>query len=146
VDPSPPPSPTRLPSKVSNIVLLGIAGVGTFGLAALFAYILVFAAIPFETRLWWTGFASWVFALAFYLLSAAMKGQILILRFAGGFFLVGAAGFYGSIFLNPDPVSTKIVWLLVLSGLVVALLAAIFVIARGTEADAERRARRKVTP
>ena len=138
-------TPVRRP-KVSTFALTGMAAIGAGALAAIFAYIFLVLTIPFDARLWWAGITSWAFALAFHLASAAEGGRRIAHRLAGGFFLIGAGSFYGSIALNAHPVTTKLVWFLVLSGIAVAVLVAIFSMARGSEADAERRARRKVTP
>jgi len=133
-------------ARLSWFALVAMAAIGAGALAAIFAYIFLVLTIPFDGRLWWAGLAAWGLALAFHLVSAAEGDRRVSHRLAGGFFLVGAGCFYGSIAGNADPVGTKLVWLVVLSVIVVALLAAIFVMARGSEADAERHAKRKMTP
>ena len=151
MQPSPPPmmSPpagSTLP-KLSTTVLLAIAGIGVAVLAAVFGFILFFAAIPnLDTRLWWTGFASMIFALGFYLLFAATHDRRIARPLAGGFFVIGAGSFYGSIFTGGATDVLKLVYMIVLSILVVIVLVAIFVMARDAERDAIRKAQRRHIP
>lgn len=132
--------------RLSNMVLLGIAAIGGILLASIFAYILVISTMRFDSRLWWTGLASMLFALGFYLLYAGTGDRMVLRPMSGGFFLIGAASYYGSIFANPDPEGTKLVWIVILSFLVVAVLFAIFYMARDAEKDAARKAQRRVVP
>src|SRR2546427_7302864 len=85
--------------KLSTTVLLAMGAIATIVLAAIFAYILFVApALRIDERLWWTGLASMIFALGFYLMFAATHDRTIARPLAGGFFVVGAGSFYGSIF------------------------------------------------
>src|SRR5207247_10386004 len=72
MEPVPPPAPggPAVP-KLSTTVLLAIAGIGAVVLASIFGYILFIATLRLDERLWWIGFCSILFALAFFLLYAA---------------------------------------------------------------------------
>ena len=148
MEPTQPPAPSgpALP-KLSTTVLLAMAGIGVLVLASIFGYIL-FVAPGFRTdeRLWWTGLTSVIFALAFYLLYAATQDRRIARPLAGGFFVVGAGSFYGSIFTGGASDLAKLLYLILLSVLVVVVLSAIFVMARDAERDAIRRAQRKHIP
>ncbi len=140
--------PTAKPAAItlSSLALAGIAGVGTLVLSSIFTYILFVAPLAFDGRLWWIGFASGVFALAFFAVYAATHDRRVVRPLTGGFFLLSVVGFYGSIYANPDSQSTKLIWIVVLSILVAIPLVGMYVMARQEEADAARRAQRKVTP
>ena len=148
MEPLQPPAPggPAVP-KLSTTVLLAIGGIAAIVLASIFGYIL-FLAPTFRTdeRLWWTGFASMWFALAFYLLFAATHDRKIARPLAGGFFVVGAGSFYGSIFTGGSTDFAKLLYLILLSVLVIIVLGAIFVMARDAERDAVRKAQRRHIP
>jgi uncharacterized membrane protein YbhN (UPF0104 family) len=132
---------------LSTTVLLAIAAIGIVVLAAIFGFILFVAVGPrIDERLWWTGFASVIFAFAFYLLFAATHDRKLARPLAGGFFVIGAGSFYGSIFTGGSSDLAKLLYLILLSVLVIVVLGAIFVMARDAERDAIRKAQRKHIP
>jgi CDP-diglyceride synthetase len=115
-------------------------------LASIFGYILFVARLRLDEQLWWTGFASLFFALGFFLLYAMTHDRKIARPLAGGFFLICAASFYGSIFTGGSSDAAKLVYLIVLSILVMIALAAIFVMARDAEKDAIRKAQRRHIP
>jgi len=115
-------------------------------LASIFGYILFVARLRLDEQLWWTGFASLFFALGFFLLYAMTHDRKIARPLAGGFFLICAASFYGSIFSGGSSDAAKLVYLIVLSILVMIALAAIFVMARDAEKDAIRKAQRRHIP
>jgi CDP-diglyceride synthetase len=115
-------------------------------LASIFGYILFVARLRLDEQLWWTGFASLFFALGFFLLYAMTHDRRIARPLAGGFFLICAASFYGSIFTGGSSDAAKLVYLIVLSILVMIALAAIFVMARDAEKDAIRKAQRRHIP
>ena len=144
--PAPAPSGPAVP-KLSTTVLLAMAAIGVFVLAAIFGYILLVApGLRTDQRLWWTGFASMIFALGFYMLYASTHERRVARPLAGGFFVVGAGSFYGSIFTGDASDLAKLLYLILLSVLVIVVLGAIFVMARDAERDAVRRAQRKHIP
>src|SRR2546428_7502945 len=99
MEPTPGPAPRGpLVPNLSTTVLLAMAAIGIVVLASIFAFILFVAILRVDERLWWTGLASMIFALAFYLLFAATHDRKLARPLAGGFFVIGAGSFYGSIF------------------------------------------------
>jgi predicted neutral ceramidase superfamily lipid hydrolase len=132
--------------RLSSVVLLAIAAIGTFVLAAIYGYILTVLSADLDTRLWWIGFVSTIFAVAFYLLYAATADRRVLRPLSGAFFVISVGGFYASIFTNQDAEFTKLVWAIVLSILVVAALVGIYVMSREGEADAVRHAQRRLTP
>jgi len=148
MEPTPPPAPRGpLLPTLSTAVLLAMAAIGVVVLAAIFGFILFVASgLSSDGRLWWTGFASMIFALAFFLLYAATHDRKLARPLAGGFFVIGAGSFYGSIFTGGATDVAKLLYLILLSVLVVIVLAAIFVMARDAELDAIRKAQRKHIP
>src|SRR2546427_4846353 len=96
--PAPAPSGPAVP-KLSTTVLLAMGAIATIVLVAIFAYILfVERTLRIDERLWWTGLASMIFALGFYLMFAATHDRTIARPLAGGFFVVGAGSFYCSIF------------------------------------------------
>src|SRR3972149_3371951 len=100
MEPAPMPAPggPALP-KLSTTVLLAIAAIGVAVLAAVFGFILFVASgLRIDERLWWTGLASMIFALGFFMLFAATNDRKIARPLAGGFFVIGAGSFYGSIF------------------------------------------------
>lgn len=145
---APPAAPSGLGApKLSNAVLIAMAGIATLVLASIFAYILFLTTIRIDERLWWTGLASFVFAGAFYLLFAATHDRMIARPLAGGFFLIGAGSFYGSIFTNNAGGSLlNLIWVILLSVIVLGVLAGIFVMSRDAERDAMRKAQRRLTP
>src|SRR5437899_11536122 len=142
---APPPAGPDVP-KLSTTVLLAMAAISAVVLAAIFAYILFIAVLRIDKRLWWTGLCSMIFALAFFLLYAATHDRKVARPLAGGFFVIGAGSFYGSIFTGGGTDVAKLLYLILLSVLVVIVLAAIFVMARDAELDAIRKAQRKHIP
>lgn len=136
----------RASVTLSLLALAGIAGVATLVLASIFTYILFVAPLTFDSRLWWIGFASGVFTLAFFGIYAATHDRRVLRPLTAVFFLLSVVAFYASIYANPDPQSTKLIWIVVLSLLVAAPLVGMYVMARQEEADAARRAQRKITP
>jgi len=84
--------------KLSTTVLLAMGAIATIVLVAIFAYILFVARLRLDEQLWWTGLASMIFALGFYMMYAATHDRTIARPLAGGFFVVGAGSFYGSIF------------------------------------------------
>jgi len=144
--PAPPSGGPAVP-KLSTTVLLAIAAIGVALLVAVFGFILVVANIPnIDSRLWWTGFASMIFALGFFMLFAATHDRKIARPLAGAFFLIGAGSFYGSIFTGGASDILKLVYMIVLSILVIVVLGAIFVMARDAEKDAVRKAQRRHVP
>ncbi len=144
--PAPPPSEPAVP-KLSTTVLLTMAAIGVVVLVAIFAYILFVApTLRLDERLWWTGFASMIFALGSWFLYAATHDRKIARPLAGGFFVVGAGSFYGSIFTGGSSDLAKLLYLILLSVLVMIVLGAIFVMARDAEQDAVRRAQRRHIP
>ncbi len=144
--PAPAPSGPTVP-KLSTTVLLAMGAIATIVLVAIFAYILFVApALRIDERLWWTGLTSMIFALGFYMMYAATHDRMIARPLAGGFFVVGAGSFYGSIFTGGSSDFAKLLYLILLSILVMIVLGAIFVMARDSEKDAVRRARRKYIP
>src|SRR5213594_3739177 len=139
--PAPAPSGPAVP-KLSTTVLLAMGAIATIVLAAIFAYILFVARLRIDEQLWWTGLASMIFALGFYLMYAATHDRAIARPLAGGFFVVGAGSFYGSIFTGGSNDFAKLMYLILLS----IVLGAIFVMARDAEKDAIRRAQRKYIP
>jgi hypothetical protein len=143
--PAPPSGPTV--PKLSTTVLFAMGAIGTIVLVAIFAYILFVApALRIDERLWWTGLTSMIFAFGFYMMFAASHDRMIARPLAGGFFVVGAGSFYGSIFTGGSTDFAKLLYLIVLSILVMIVLGAIFVMARDAEKDAVRRAQRKYIP
>src|SRR3989449_1979452 len=84
--------------KLSTTVLLAMGAIATIVLVAIFAYILLVARLRLDEQLWWTGLTSMIFALGFYMMYAATHDRMIARPLAGGFFVVGAGSFYGSIF------------------------------------------------
>src|SRR3989440_218934 len=135
----------------ANVKFCGNCGADTtvaaILLAAIFGYILFLATgLRIDERLWWTGLASMIFALGFYFLFAVTHDRKVARPLAGGFFVIGAGSFYGSIFTGGASDLGKLLYLILLSVLVVIVLAAIFVMARDAERDANRKAQRKHIP
>jgi len=144
--PAPAPSGPAVP-KLSTTVLLAMGAIATIVLVAIFAYILFVApALRIDERLWWTGLASMIFALGFYMMYAATHDRTIARPLAGGFFVVGAGSFYGSIFTGGSSDFAKLMYLILLSILVMIVLGAIFVMARDAEKDMVRRSQRKYIP
>src|SRR5438445_10928628 len=144
--PAPAPSGPTVP-KLSTTVLLALGAIAPIVLVAIFVYILLVApARRIDERLWWTGLTSMVFALGFYMMYAATHDRTIARPLAGGFFVVGAGCFYGSIFTGGSSDFAKLMYLILLSILVMIVLGAIFVMARDAEKDAIRRAQRKYIP
>src|SRR5947208_4646101 len=143
--PAPPASGPTVP-KLWRTVLLAMGAIGTIVLVAIFAYILLVARLRLDERLWWTGLASIIFALGFYMMFAATHDRTIARPLAGGFFVVGAGSFYGSIFTGGANDFTKLMYLILLSILVMIVLGAIFVMAKDAEKDMVRRAQRKYIP
>ena len=144
--PAPAPRGPMLPN-LSTTVLLAMAAIGAILLAAIFEYILFLATgLRIDERLWWTGLASMIFALGFYFLFAVTHDRKVARPLAGGFFVIGAGSFYGSIFTGGASDLGKLLYLILLSVLVIIVLAAIFVMARDAERDAIRKAQRKHIP
>ena len=146
MDPATSTVPATARPRLSTLALLGMVAVGGVVFVSIFAYIFLIATLSFDAQLWWMGLASFAFALPTFLLYAATGDRHMARPLAGGFFLLGAGSFYASILLSPDSSPIKILWLVVLSMIVLAVLGAVFLVARESEADAARRARRKVTP
>lgn len=132
--------------KLSTTVLFAMGAIGLVVLVAIFAYILFFAGLRIDSALWWTGFASMIFALGFWFMYAATHDRKIARPLAGGFFVVGAGSFYGSIFTSGSDNFAKVMYLILLSVLVMIVLGAIFVMARDAEQDAVRRAQRRHIP
>src|SRR2546429_9492942 len=107
--PAPAPSGPAVP-KLSTTVLLAMGAIATIVLVAIFAYILFVApALRIDERLWWTGLASMVFALGFYMMLAATHDRMIARPLAGGFFVVGAGSFYRSILPGrPDGLAQRL--------------------------------------
>src|SRR3989449_8813235 len=142
---APPPAGPNVP-KLSTTVMFAMAAISAIVLAAIFAYILFVAVLRIDERLWWTGLCSMIFALGFFFLYASTHDRKIARPLAGGFFVIGAGSFYGSIFTGGSTDIAKLLYLILLSILVMIVLAAIFVMARGAEQDAVRRAMRRATP
>ncbi len=148
MEPGPAPAPGGLAApKLSTTVMLAMAAIGTVVLVSIFAYILLVApALRLDERLWYTGLTSIIFSFAFFMLYAGTHDRMIARPLAGGFFVVGAGCFYGSIFTGGSSDLAKLLYLILLSILVMVALGAIFVMARDAERDALRRAQRKHIP
>ncbi len=143
--PAPAPGGPAVP-HLSTTVLMAIGAIGTIVLASIFGFILFVATMRLDERLWWTGLCSMIFALGFYMLFAATHDRKIARPLAGGFFVIGAGSFYGSIFTGGSGDLAKLLYLILLSVLVIIVLGAIFVMARDAEHDAVRRAQRRHIP
>src|SRR2546423_2538562 len=131
MEPTPGPAPRGpLVPNLSTTVLLAMAAIGIVVLASIFAFILFVAILRIDERLWWTGFASMLFALAFYLLFAATHDRKLARPLAGGFFVIGAGSFYGSIFTGGATDLPNVLPLVLRSVPPVIVLPGCFVMAR----------------
>jgi hypothetical protein len=142
----PPPAAGSMLPRLSSTVLIAMGAIGGIVLASIFGYILFVAHLRLDEQLWWTGFASMVFALAFYVLFAATHDRRIARPLAGGFFVISAGSFYGSIFTGGSSDLVRLVYTILLSILVMIVLGAIFVMARDTERDAIRKAQRRHIP
>src|SRR5438046_8471452 len=120
MEPTPAPAARGpLMPTLSTTVLLAMAAIGVVVLASIFGFILFVANLRIDERLWWTGLTSMIFAFAFYLMFAATHDRKLARPLAGGFFVIGAGSFYGSIFTSraggvgkvpcPPPISAVVV-------------------------------------
>src|SRR2546427_2055953 len=144
--PAPAPSGPTVP-KLSTTVLLAMGAIATIVLVAIFAYILFVApALRIDERLWWTGLTSMVFALGFYMMYAATHDRTIARPLAGGFFVVGAGSFYGSIFTGGSSDFAKLMYLILLSILVMIVLGAVFGMSKDAWRDAVRQAQRRYIP
>src|SRR2546426_2428824 len=110
--PPAPAAPGPLLPTLSTTVVLAMAAIGLVVLASIFGFILFVANLRIDERLWWTGLASMIFAFAFYLMFAATHDRKLARPLAGGFFVIGAGSFYGSIFTGGGGRARKIVFLI----------------------------------
>src|SRR3989442_12694590 len=126
--PAPAPSGPAVP-KLSTTVLLAMGAIATIVLVAIFAYILFVARLRIDEQLWWTGLASMIFALGFYMMYAATHDRTIARPLAGGFFVVGAGSFYGSIFTGNSSDFAKLLYLILLSIPVMLALRRLFGIA-----------------
>ncbi|TLZ44388.1 MAG: hypothetical protein E6K19_04675 [Methanobacteriota archaeon] len=142
----PPPSPGSILPPLSSTVLLAMGAIGGLVLASIFGYILFVARLRLDEQLWWTGFASIIFALGFFVLFAATHDRKIARPLAGGFFVISAGSFYGSIFAGGSSDLAKLLYTILLSILVMIVLGAIFVMARDAERDAIRKAQRRHIP
>lgn len=142
----PPPTPGSILPRLSTTVLLAMAAIAGIVLASIFGYILFVATLRLDEQLWWSGFASIIFALGFFLLYAGTHERKVVRPLAGAFFVISAGCFYGSIFAGGSDSFVKLLYLILLSILVVAALGAIFVMARDAEHDAIRKAQRRHIP
>src|SRR5256714_6327858 len=132
MEPTPAPAaPGPLLPTLSTTVLLAMAAIGVVVLASIFGFILFVANLRIDERLWWTGLASMIFAFAFYLMFAATHDRKLARPLAGGFFVIGAGSFYGSIFTGGAGDAGKVVHPSPLSRLVGPRPRPIFVVGRG---------------
>src|SRR3989449_6952991 len=144
--PAPAPSGPAVP-KLSTTVLLAMGAIATIVLVAIFAYILFVApALRIDERLWWTGLTSMIFALGFYMMFAATHDRMIARPLAGGFFVVGAGSFYGSVLTGNSTDFAELLYLILLSILVMIVLRAILVMARDAEKNPVRRAQRQYIP
>jgi hypothetical protein len=144
--PDMPPAAGPMLPPLSSTVLIAMGAIGGVVLASIFGYILFVARLRVDEQLWWTGFASMVFALGFYVLFAATHDRRIARPLAGGFFVIAAGSFYGSIFTGGSSDLAKLLYTILLSILVMVVLGAIFVMARDTERDAIRKAQRRHIP
>jgi len=132
--------------RVSSLALVGIAGIALVVIAGIFGYILFVSGMRFDSQLWWIGFVSFVFAAAFYFTQAGVQNRTIPRSLAGAFFVIGAGSFYASLATNPDAPLVKLLWMVVLSVFLVAVLVGMYWHARSEERDAARKAQRRVTP
>jgi hypothetical protein len=154
MQPSPPPTmsppdvppPGSLLPRLSTTVLIAMGAIGALLLASIFGYILFVARLRLDEQLWWTGFASAIFALGFFFLFAGTHDRRIARPLAGAFFLISAGSFYGSIFTGGSSDIAKLAYTVVLSILVMIALGAIFMMARDAEHDAIRKAQRRHIP
>src|SRR2546428_12423810 len=143
--PAPAPSGPTVP-KLSTTVLLAMGAIATIVLVAIFAYILLVARLRLDEQLWWTGLTSMIFALGFYMMYAATHDRMIARPLAGGFFVVGAGSFYGSIFTGNSSDFAKLLDLILLSILVMLAPGAILVMASVAVEDAVGVAQREDLP
>jgi hypothetical protein len=142
----PPPRPGSLLPRLSTTVLIAMGALGAILLASIFGYILFVAQLRLDEQLWWTGLASAIFALGFFMLFAATHDRRIARPLAGAFFVISAGSFYGSIFTGDSESVAKLAYTVILSILVMIALGAIFMMARDSEQDAIRKARRRHIP
>ena len=142
----PPPAAGLALPRLSTTVMLAMAGIGGLLLASIFGYILFVARLRLDEQLWWTGFASAIFALGFFFLFAATHDRRIARPLAGAFFVICAGSFYGSIFTGGSSDVAKLAYTVFLSILMMIALGAIFVMARDAERDAIRKAQRRHIP
>src|SRR2546426_4134737 len=140
--PAPAPSGPTVP-KLSTTVLLAMGAIATIVLVAIFAYILLVARLRLDEQLWWTGLTSMIFALGFYMMYAATHDRMIARPLAGGFFVVGAGSFYGSIFTGGPSGLAKLLYLLLPALPVLIVFGAVFVMAKDAERYAVRHAPRR---
>src|SRR2546429_2917136 len=144
--PAPAPSGPAVP-KLSTTVLLAMGAIASIVLVAIFAYILfVERTLRIDERLWWTGLASMIFALGFYMMYAATHDRTIARPLAGGFFVVGAGSFYGSNFTGGSNDFAELMYLILLLILLMIVPRAIFVMAKDAEKDMGRPAPRQDIP
>ena len=142
---APPASEPRAP-KLSNLALWSIAAIAIIAMAGVFAYILFVSGLPFTTQLWWMGITGLILALAYYLVYAATGDRKITRPMAEALFVIGMGCFYGSVAVGPSDNLTKLIFFVLISILLVIVLVAIFMMARGAERDAIRKSQRRLTP
>src|SRR3989304_4320591 len=126
-----PPAPVPAPTpglKLSSVVLVAIAAIGSVLLGSIYAFILLTAG-ALTSQLWWMGLWSAIFALGFLLLFAMTSDRRIVRPLAGGVFLISAGSFYGSILTAPED-GLLFVRIAIRKTLVKSALGGIFVMAR----------------
>ncbi len=142
---APAPAGPAVPS-LSTVVLGAIAGIAVLVIASVFGFILFLSGMTPSAQLWWMGFCSLIFALIFFFAYASTEEKKVIRPLAGAFFVIGVGSYYGAIFTNGATGVLQILWIVLLSVFVVAVLFAILWSSREGERDAVRRSQRKITP
>lgn len=148
--PPPPPyqptQPVPPPSKgFSTLALAVIAILAFFIIGLIYVYIFVFSGMDIISAYWWSGLVGFIFAFIFYLVHAAVEEPVTRI-ISATFFALGAMFFYAAIGFGSGDPSSKILWLIVLSIIVLVVLLFVWRMAMQGEADERRRAMRKRTP
>ncbi len=146
IPPAAPAAPPAGGMKLSRVVLLAMLAIAVIVIAAIFGFILVYVS-PLTTQLWWMGLTGLIFAFVFYGVFAATHNRTIVMPLSAAFFVIGMGAFYGSILTDTLSDSlNKLVLIVIESIFLVIVLGAIFLMARGGEADKVRKSQRKVTP
>ena len=134
------------PGKALSMAALAvIVFLAFFIIGLIYLYIFYYAVMPDTSRYWWSGFVGFIFALIFYMVHASIREEPVTRILSGMFFILGAVFLYAAVALGtPDP-GNKIMWLIVLSVVVLAVVVLVWRMSVQRAADDERRARRRRT-